>query len=912
MAEQQYIHARTLEYSHGPLVLAFHDIDASILAQAGGKAANLGEMTHAGLPVPPGFCLTTAAYARASSEVGLEPILEQLATVSATDSAHLESYAALARDRLLAITLPPEIVEAVTQAYEHLASGEPIPVAVRSSATAEDLPFASFAGQQDTYLNIVGIEAILDAVRRCWSSLWTDRAVSYRASNKIDPRTVRLAVIIQQMVEAEVAGVLFTANPLTGHRHQAVIDANPGLGEAVVSGAVNPDHFVVNTSSGEILERQVGDKRVMICSTPGGGTRRVELAEENDEACLSDDQVRALARLGARVEAYYGSPQDTEWAIDGGGQIWLTQARPITTLFPLPVNTPLTDDELRVYLSISVLQGVYRPLTPMGVQAFRLISSAAATFVVGRPPQNPVAGLPFVVESGQRLFLDVTAALRNPLGRDVVIRALSGMEAQSGLIFKHLVDDPRLTPTTPSKWPTLRKFFPIALRTQLPLRIVRALLRPAAARARIARLEALLRQQSPLSPGANSVDRLDAFERRISLGIIQAARTVLPTAFTGILSALLAPGFMKKIATPDEVQTVLRSLPYNPTTEMDLSLWALARRIQTDSVLVEQVKNTPSEQLAQAYREKQLPLPLQQGLAEFLQTYGHRAVAEIDLGLARWSEDPTHILGVLANYLQMNNPELAPDVQFERGRQAAEAMVVELTQRARRKGWFYAKLVSFNLKRVRELAGVREYPKYCFILLFMRCRELLWPVGAELAQAGRLEKAEDIFFITIPEARAALDGEDLRSLVRERHASYDHELNRRHLPRVLLSDGTEPEAAQRISTGTPEGALTGSAASAGAVTGIARVILDPLGARLEPGEILVAPSTDPGWTPLFLTAGGLVMEMGGAMSHGAVVAREYGIPAVVGVQGATERISTGQRITVNGSNGVIIIEPEAG
>jgi pyruvate,water dikinase len=284
-------------------------------------------------------------------------------------------------------------------------------------------------------------------------------------------------------------------------------------------------------------------------------------------------------------------------------------------------------------------------------------------------------------------------------------------------------------------------------------------------------------------------------------------------------------------------------------------------------------------------------------------------VAEIDLGLARWSEDPTHLLGVLANYLQLTNPELAPDVQFARGAQAAQAMVMELTRRARRKGWFYGKLVRFDLQRIRELTGIREVPKYFFILLFARCRALLWPVGEELAQAGRLEKAEDIFFVTLPEARAALAGEDMRTLVRTRRASYEQEMRRRHVPRVLLSDGTEPTAELSTSE-TGADTLRGTPASAGSITGKARVILEPVGAYLEPGEILVAPSTDPGWTPLFLTAGGLVMEMGGSMSHGAVVAREYGIPAVVGVAGATEHIHTGQMIRVDGSTGSITLVEE--
>lgn len=898
-----------------PLILPFAAIDANMLTQVGGKGANLGVMARAGLPVPPGCCVTTAAYARAASAAGLEPLLDQIAVIPPGERAELERAAATVRAKLLAVAMPNDIAGSITEAYRMLGPDGLVPVAVRSSATAEDLPFASFAGQQDTYLNIVGDAAVLDAVRRCWASLWTDRAVSYRASNHIDQRAVRLAVVIQRMVQAEVAGVLFTANPLTGHRHQAVIDASPGLGEAVVSGAVNPDHFVVNTASGEIVERRLGDKRVVIRAAAGGGTEQIAHAAPGDSFCLSDEQVRALARLGAQVEAHYGAAQDTEWAIDAAGKLWLTQARPITTLYPMPESAVTPDDQLRVYLSASMIQGVDRPFTPMGVQTFRLLSSALTAFVSGKPPLHIEAGSPYLLDFGQRLFVDATPLLRNALGRDVVLRILSGMEAQSGAIFKQVVTDPRLRPRTARKAPTVRKLIPVALRTRVPVRVAGALLHPTAARRRVAVLEALLRQPNQagqaalaLPPNANAAAYLDAFERRLMLYIRRLANTVLPLGFSGIASVLLANRLLKRIATADEAQTVLRGLPYNPTTEMDLALWALAQRLRADPSIASLVEGTPPEQLALAYQSGQLPTGLREGLAAFLATYGHRAVAEIDLGLPRWSEDPTHILGVLANYLRLNNPDLAPDAQFARGARAAEAMVKELNRRARRKGWFYSRRVRFILNRVRDLTGTREMPKFCIVLLLMRCRELLGLAGEELARLGRIERADDIFFLTLPEARAAAAGAEQRALVRERRASYDQEMGRRHLPRVLLSDGTEPAAAApAIASG--EGALRGTPASAGQVTANARVILDPAGARLEPGEILVAPSTDPGWTPLFMTAAGLVMEMGGSMSHGAVVAREYGIPAVVGVSGAVERIVTGQRITVDGSNGVVSIMP---
>ncbi len=896
------------------IILPFAAIDRTLLPIVGGKAANLGEMLQAGLPVPPGFCVTTVAYALVAESADLEPILAELATTRADDTAHLAKLAAAARACLLAAPVPTSIAEAITEAYRALGGGgvvEPIPVAVRSSATAEDLPYASFAGQQDTYLNVVGVDAVIDAVRRCWASLWTDRAVSYRASNGIDQRTVRLAVAVQRMVDATVAGVLFTANPLTGKRRQAVIDASPGLGEAVVSGAVNPDHFVVNTATGEIVERRLGDKRVVIRATKGGGTQRIEQVGRSDEACLSDEQIRALADLGARVEAHYGAPQDTEWAIDASGQIWLTQARPITTLYPLPANAPQTDDVLRVYFSVNVAQGVYRPFTPMGLSAFLPVTSSVAA-LLGLAPRDPLSGPGVIVEAASRLFIDVTGALRSPFGRKLLIGGAQIAETLSAELFEQLVTDPRLSLVPTRRWPLVRALGLLMVHTHIPLYMLQALLWPRAAVARVARVRAGLQALDEASAEASAVDLLATLEQFFPSKIVRTIGRTGPVLACGLGAYALAGKLLKGLATPDEMQAVLRGLPHNPTMEMDLALWALAQRVQADPVVAQYVRETPPEQQGQDYRAGVLPPILQQELAEFLRAYGHRGVAEIDLGLPRWSEDPTHILGVLANYLQLQDPALAPDVQFRRGAQEAEAMVAELTGRAARKSRLRGMLVGFCLKRVRLLAGMREMPKFCAVFLLARVRERLWSIGKALADSGQLERAEDIFFMTLPETHTALSGkdirEDMRPVVREHRINYERELKRRHVPRVLLSDGTEPTA-ETSTADSVAGTLRGTPASAGVVTAKARVILDPTGAHLEPGEILVAPSTDPGWTPLFLTAGGLVMEMGGPMSHGAVVAREYGIPAVVAVLGATERISTGQRIRVDGSAGVISMEP---
>ena len=903
---------RELQGKERELVLPFAAIGLSSVAVAGGKAANLGELTQAGFPVPPGFCVTTAAYALVAKEAGLEPLLAELAAVRADDAMQLAHVASAVRARLLATSMPARVAEAIGKAYRDLVQEAPVPLAVRSSATTEDLPNASFAGQQETYLNIIGLEALLDAVRRCWVSLWTDRAVSYRASLGIDPRVVRLAVAVELLVDATVAGVLFTADPLTGRRRQAVIDASPGLGEAVVSGAVNPDHFVVQTTTGQITQRRLREKLLAVRATAGGGTEPVELAEGLTEACLTDEQIRELAALGAQVEAHYGAPQDIEWAIDASGKLWLVQSRPITTLYPLPDRVPESDNVLRAYFCLNVFQGVYRPLTPMGIAVFRL-SGFAIAGVFRLAPSDPLRGPAILVEAGGRLFLDVTSALRTAIGRRFLLAAAQVGEAPSAALFQQLMADPRLSLLPTPSFRVIRALGSLLETTRAPLYVMLALLWPSTVHSRMARLRAWLQSLDDEAPAASVqpipdlADRLSALEQSLPGRVTSVFRTIPAMLISGLGSYVLSGWLLNGLATADELRIVLRGLPHDPTTEMDLELWALAERVADDVIAAQAVRETPPERLAQQYQEGTLPAALQRGLGEFLHAYGHRGVAEIDLGLPRWSEDPTHILGVLANYLQLKDPHQAPHVAFQRGAQEAEAMVVTLTRRARHTGWLRGALVGFFLKRTRVLAGYREMPKFCLVLLLASTRRSLLSIGRAMEQAGYVEHAGDIFFITLTEAHAALAGQDMHQLVRERRASYDREVQRRSIPRVLLSDGTELTVATQVGE-LAESTLTGSPASPGRVTAVARVILDPKGARLEPGEVLVAPSTDPGWTPLFLTAAGLVMEMGGIMSHGAVVAREYGIPAVVGVPGATQRITTGQLITVDGSAGTVFLE----
>jgi pyruvate,water dikinase len=889
-----------------PLVIDLHEAGSAPLESVGGKALNLGKLLVAGFPVPSGFCLTTEAYTRAvpTQVADLALQLDAAATRAGPlteDPAHgtsgrptPDAAAGRARDLVGASPVPPEVEAAIRAAYAGLGGGggaEPV-VAVRSSATAEDLPFASFAGQQDTYLDVVGAAAVLDAVRGCWASLWNDRAVAYRSANAVSHSGAGLAVVVQRQVDAATAGVLFTANPVTGTRTETVIDASPGAGQAVVSGLVNPDHFVLDTATARVLHR-----------TPGGRAR-------SQPASLSDAQLSELTSLGEGVQHLFGNPQDAEWVIDAGGKVWLTQSRPITTLYPL--EDPFAGDGerqapgggTRLYLCGTLLQGLTRPLTPMGLSVLDNVGNRNGPWQYFNP--------------GLRMFVDLTAAVHSRTGRRYLLKILPLADGRSASVFPALLEDPRFAVQKHArKFAAEVKTSGAAARRRGPkgtygpglfLKMVPAMARAAVRpETELRRAEAYgqrLESELAVSEPATALQRLEyarhVLDRRVD-GLMEAT---LPGPATGYLMLAVARWLLRGIAPPRELEAVLRGLPHNVTTEMDLELWDLAVAIKADPASREEFLERHPGQLAASYRAGTLPPVAQAGVHRFLARYGHRAVAEIDLGMPRWAEEPDHILGMITNYLQVQDPEQAPDRQFARAAEGAEARIRALVAQTAARSRWRAPLLGFALRRVRELSGLRELPKFDIVLVLAEMHRQLLEVGGELADNGRITAADDVFFLDFDELQVGLRGADLTGIIAGRRRLYDRELRRRHIPRILLSDGTDVEAA--IMAKSPPGdGLAGTPASAGTATGKVRVVLDPVGAHLEPGEILVAPSTDPGWTPLFLTAGALVMEMGGVISHGSVVAREYGIPAVVGVPDATTRLHTGQTVTVDGSAGTV-------
>jgi pyruvate,water dikinase len=842
-------------------------------ALAGGKGANLGELLRARLPVPSGFVVTTAAYRHFVATNSLQPQIERLVQAAPAEDLAALTNAANAIGALFAqAILPPEVATAIREAYATL--GEP-PVAVRSSATAEDLPGASFAGQMDTYLNIRGEEALLAAVRRCWASLWTARAISYRARQGIAPAAVSLAVVVQELLAADAAGVLFTANSVNGRRDQMVIDGCWGLGEALVGGQVTPDHWVVNAGTGAVVEAHVACKEVMTTRQETGTVLLPVPVVLREKPVLDEAQVAALTELGRRVAAHYRAPQDLEWAL-AHGRLYVVQARPITSLFPLPQPEPMGSAGERVYVCVNILQGLVEPFTPMGIAAARAVSRGIAGLVGVRVRRGKAAPA-FKVAAG-RIYLDVTPILRNRATRAAILGGSGAIDRQVPAILRLLAGRDRILTARPGRFPfrpplgfLLRKLWQLSYAT----------LFPDAARARLlARTEQRVRALEDRTDALRGLAERQRFvEDTLPMIGPEILSHFLPLVGSALLAALLVRARLQAWVGDDEtLRPVLRALPHNPTTEMDLALWAVSRRLKKEGVA---------------------PSAAHPAVQTFLERYGHRATREIDVGVPRWRDDPAPILDILRTYLS-HRPDADPEQHFRRGVELAEEATATLIERERReKGSLRAAWVRFLLRRIRALAGLREYPKFYAVRILAAMRRVLAGAGAELVATGRLDRAEDVFFLDLEDLQTP---HDLRALAAANRADYERERSRRTVPRVLTSTG---ETFYTAPVTTP-GALVGTAASPGVFEGPVRVIFDPREAQLRPGEVLVAPGTDPAWTPLFLSAGALVMEIGGIMSHGSVVAREYGIPAVVGVAGATQQLQTGQRVRVDGENGLVV------
>ncbi|MET8764597.1 rifamycin-inactivating phosphotransferase [Lentzea sp. NPDC004782] len=862
-------------------VLGFDEVDRTRIEVAGGKGAHLGELSRIGdVQVPPGFCVTTDAFRRVVRDTpSIEDGLRRLELLTAADRQAIGTSSAEIRQAIEQAAIPGDVVAEITDAVTRL--GEQVACAVRSSATAEDLPTASFAGQQDTYLNVVGPEEILRHVSRCWASLFTERAVAYRLRNGFGHRRVHMAVVVQRMVFPRAAGVLFTADPVTSNRKVVCVEAGFGLGEALVSGLVSPDVYRVR--DGEIVERAVGAKKLAVRALPSGGTEEqsVDPAQQG-QAALTDDEVLRLAALGRRIEQHFGRPQDVEWCLDDDG-FHVVQSRAITTLFPVPETD---DQENHVYVSVGHQQMMTDAMKPLGLSVWQLTTP------------RPMA------VAGGRLFVDVTPILSRPASRAGFMGVAGNSDTLMGDALRTVLARDGFIPSLPDDGPgqAIPGIAPTTIETD-----------PDIVTELIANAEtsiALLKREIGEKSGTELLDFV--------LADFQELRRILfdPRSSQAVLAGMQATWWLNDnlrdwLGEKNAADTLTLSAPHNVTSEMGLALLDVADVIRPHAEVVAFLRDVSDDDFLDGLGELPGGPEARAAIEGYLDRYGMRCVGEIDITRPRWSERPAALLPmILTNVRNFERGESAR--RFEEGRQQASRKEQELLERLRLlpDGAQKAGETKRMIDRVRTFIGYREYPKYAMISRYFVYKQALLREADRLVRSGVIDETEDVFFLTFQELQDVVrTGEADRELVRERREAF-RSYEALTPPRVLTSDGEAITGTYRRDD-VPAGALVGLPVSGGTVEGRARVVLDMAEADLEPGDILVTAHTDPSWSPLFVAISGLVTEVGGLMTHGAVVAREYGLPAVVGMEHATRLISDGQRIRVNGTDGYVEILSEA-
>ncbi|MER7886002.1 rifamycin-inactivating phosphotransferase [Streptomyces fimicarius] len=894
----------------GRYVVDLREVDETQVAVVGGKGAHLGGLSRIeGAHVPGGVCVTTDAFRRVMAQApALDGLLDELSRVDPEDREAIRTLSARIRSTIEETALPDDIAAEITGALAGIdgltgadslggpaGPGEQAAYAVRSSATAEDSPTASFAGQQDTYLNVVGPSEVLRRISHCWASLFTERAVVYRQRNGIDHRAVRMAVVVQRMVFPRASGILFTADPVTGNRKVATVEAGFGLGEALVSGLVNPDVFTVRNDA--VVTRAIAAKRRAVRPEPGGGTREVAVdAGEQERPALADGQAVELVRLGRRIEAYFGSPQDIEWCLVQDG-FRIVQSRPITTLFPVPESG---DEENHVYVSVGHGQMMTDPMRPLGYSMWQLTALVP------------------MLEAGGRLFVDVTERLASPATRDGLLDAMGKGDPLIRDALETVIDRgdfvPSLPDTTPGRPPS-------AGAPPAPIATDPAVVTALIERSR-ASVEALERNIRTKSGPALFAFLLEAFEEHkrvlsdpLSMRVIMAGMEA-----TWWLNDKLGEWLGEKNAA----DTLTLSAPDNITSEMGLDLLDVADVIRPWPEVVAFLRDTADtagtgdaggagDAGNGNFLDEMEKLPggaeSREAIAGYLDRYGMRCVGEIDITRPRWHERPVTLVPVILDHVR--NFEAGAAVRrFEEGREKARRKEQEVLSRLRALPGGEAKADETRrmIDRVRTFIGYREYPKYGIVSRYFVYKRALLAEAERLVRAGVLRETEDVFHLTFQEFHDAVRTNRADAgLVAQRKETFRsyHALTP---PRVLTSEGEVFTGVYRRDD-VPAGALTGLAVSAGMVEGRARVVLDMARADLEAGDILVTAFTDPSWSPLFVGIAGLVTEVGGLMTHGAVIAREYGLPAVVGVERATVLIRDGQRIRVHGRDGYVEILP---
>ncbi|NWJ49003.1 MAG: phosphoenolpyruvate synthase [Chloroflexi bacterium] len=866
-------------------VLGFQDINKTHLMVVGGKGANLGELSKIeGIHVPDGFCISTEAFKRIIGETSsVNELLNQLSLLKVEDRNKIAELSGEIRRIIEGIAIPQDLNEEITHYLSRF--DEKTAYAVRSSATAEDLPHASFAGQQDTYLNIIGKEAILQHISKCWASLFTERAVIYRIQNSFDHRKVYLAVIVQKMVFPQASGILFTADPITSNRKLLSINASFGLGEAIVSGLVNADSYKVR--NGKVIDKKISTKKLAIYGLKEGGTETQQIAPEQQKTqTLTDAQILQLARIGRQIEEHFGRPQDIEWCLVDD-TFYIVQSRPITTLFPIP---EANDQENHVYISVGHQQMMTDPIRPLGLSLWQLTAA--------RP----------MFKAGGRLFVDITQQLASSDGRNFLVNVLG----KSDPLFKDALmtiiareDFIKLSPDdnkvpSPSKSNKARSSWGFQARIENDPTIVSDLIK------RNQTSIEQLKQTIQTKAGADLFDF-------ILEDIPQLKKILFDPQSSGVfMTAMEASAWINEkmnqwLGEKNVADTLSQAVPNNITSEMGLALLDVADVIRPYPEVIDYLQHVKASNFLDELVKFDGGKEAQDAIYAYLSKYGMRCAGEIDITRTRWSEKPSTLVPLILNNIKNFEPN-ASNRKFEQGRQEALKKEQELLARLQQvpNGKRKARETKRVISLIRNFIGYREYPKYGMVNRYFVYKQALLKQAEQLVQAKVIHEKEDIYYLTFEELHEVVRTNKLDyQIISQRKDEYKL-YEKLTPPRVITSDG-EIIVGEYKRENLPADALVGLPVSSGVIEGRARVILNMEDADMEDGDILVTSFTDPSWTPLFVSIKGLVTEVGGLMTHGAVIAREYGLPAVVGVENATKLIKDGQRIRVHGTEGYIEI-----
>jgi rifampicin phosphotransferase len=862
------------------LALRFQEIEKTQLLLVGGKGLNLGELSKIqGIQVPEGFCVTTVGYQKAIEQnETFQSLLDQLTRLIVEDWDQIGEISRKIRQLILEVEIPSDVENAVAHYISQ--NGCEHAYAVRSSATAEDLPHASFAGQQDTYLNIIGKDAILKHISKCWASLFTDRAVIYRMQNGFDHGQVYLSVIIQRMVFPQASGILFTADPITSNRKLISIDASFGLGEALVSGLVSADCYKVK--EGKIENKRIATKKLAIYGRKEGGTETVPINPNQQKTqTLTDHQILQLARIGRQIEAYFGCPQDIEWCLVDD-TFYIVQSRPITTLFPIP---EANDQENHVYLSVGHQQMMTDPIKPLGLSFHLLITPA---------PMR---------KAGGRLFVDVTRQLSSPDSSKMLIDGMGKHDPLMKDALMNIIErgDFIKSLSNHNKAPRPnRGNVDIQEQIENNPTIVHDLIKKSQAS-----IEEL-KQNIQTKSGLDLIDFI--------LEDIQELKKILfdPQSSAVFMAAINASAWINEkmnewLGEKNAADPLTQSVPNNITSEMGLALMDVADVIRYYPEVIHYLQDVKDDHFLDELVKINGGRVARDAIVAYLSKYGMRCSGEIDITKPRWSEKPTTLIPMILSNIKNFEPN-ASQRKFEQGRSVALKKEQEILDRLKQlpDGEQKANETKRMIDRIRNFSGFREYPKYGMVSRYFVYKQALMKEAEKLKQKGIILEKEDIYYLTF---------EELHEVVRTKRLDYQIVSIRKDEykfyekltpPRVITSDG-EIFVGKYKRESLPVDAIVGLPVSAGVIEGRARVILNMEDAVLEDGDILVTFFTDPSWTPLFVSIKGLVTEVGGLMTHGAVIAREYGLPAVVGVENATKLIKDGERIRVNGTEGYIEI-----